>query len=134
MFDAEFLVPLGFFALVGYIAKLIADTRIRRKAIEAHMATEDIEELLNQKSGATSTTSALKWGLIVLALGVGLLMVEVLRIGFESPVAYALLLLATGFALIGYYLLEREDHPQPGEGPVPPGEAPSPESVGGSEL
>jgi hypothetical protein len=131
----EVLVPLGFFALVAYIAKLIRDTRIRRKALESPLSEQQIEELLNQ-SGWTepSTRSALKWGLVVLALGAGLLFVDLLAISFESPVAYAVLLVATGIALLGYYLIEQEDEDDHAAGPYAPSDAPTTESVGETEL
>jgi hypothetical protein len=131
----EVLVPLGFFALVAYIAKLIRDTRIRRKALDSPLSEKQIEELLNQ-SGWTepSARSALKWGLVVLALGAGLFFVELLAISFESPVAYAVLLVATGTALLSYYLIEQEEGNGERPGPYAPSEAPATESVGESEL
>ena len=130
----EVLVPLGFFALVAYIAKLIRDTRVRRKALESPLSEEKVEELLG-KGGWTepSTRSALKWGLVVLALGAGLLFVDLLTISFESPVAYAVLLVATGIALLGYYLIEQDDEPA-NRGPYSPSETPTAESVGEPEL
>jgi len=105
----EVLVPLGFFALVAYIAKLIRDTRIRRKALESPLSEEAAEAFVRGGSFEPSTKSALKWGLVVLALGAGLLFVDLLTISFESPLAYAVLLVATGIALLGYYLIEQDD-------------------------
>ena len=128
------VVPLGFFALVAYIAKLIRDTRVRRKTLESPLSEEQIEKLLDQGGGSKpSTQAALKWGLVVLALGAGLLFVDLLAISFESPVAYAVLLLATGIALLGYYLIEQDDEPA-NKGPYSPSEAPTAESVGEPEL
>lgn len=129
----DVLVPLGFFALVAYIAKLIADTRIRRKAIDARLSNEDADDLLDRESNRSNTHSALKWGLVVLALGGGLLFVELLAISFESPAAYAVLLLATGFALLSYYLIEWDDD-ETEKGPYSPSDAPPTESVGEPEL
>ncbi len=129
----EVLVPLGFFALVAYIAKLIRDTRIRRKALESPLSEEQVEDLLGQGSWTEpSTRSALKWGLVVLALGAGLLFVDLLAISFESPVAYAVLLVATGIALLSYYLIEQDD--EPGLDPYSTSETPSTESVNEPEL
>lgn len=130
----DVLVPLGFFALVAYIAKLIRDTRVRRKALESPLSEEKIEELLS-KGGWTepSTRSALKWGLIVLALGAGLLFVDLLTISFESPLAYAVLLLATGIALLGYYLIEQVDETT-NDGPFSSSRASTKESVDEPEL
>lgn len=130
-----FVVALGFFAMIAYIAKVIGDTRIRRKALESPLSEEQIERLFDQREWASpSTRSALKWGLVVLALGVGLLLVELLAISFESPVAYAVLLVATGAALLSYYLIEQEDENGEAPGPYAPSEAPATESVGESEL
>ena len=105
----DVLVPLGFFALVAYIAKLIRDTRIRRKALESPLSEKAAEAFVRGGSFEPSTKSALKWGLVVLAIGAGLLFVDLLTISFESPVAYAVLLVASGIALLGYYLIEQDD-------------------------
>ena len=107
------LVPItlfiAFFGSIAYIAKVIGDTRIRRKVLEARVSAEVADAILNQGWKEPSTLSALKWGLVIVALGAGLLLVDVFGIGFESPLAYAVLLLATGTALLGYYLIERDD-------------------------
>ena len=108
MGSVEVLIPLGFFALVAYISKLISDTRVRRKAMEAHASPDVAEAILSGRGGAPSTQSALKWGLVVLALGAAVLLVDLLAIGFESPFAYGLMLLATGGALLSYYLVEHD--------------------------
>jgi hypothetical protein len=103
-----FLVPLGFFAMIAYIAKVIVDTRIRRKVLEARVSADVADAILNRNWKEPSTLSALKWGLVIVALGAGLLLVDLFGIDFESPLAYALLLLSTGTALLGYYLIERD--------------------------
>lgn len=114
MGSVEILVPLGFFALVAYISKLISDTRVRRKAMEAHASPDVAEAILSRRGGAPSTQSALKWGLVVLALGAAVLLLDLLSIGFESPLAYGVMLLATGGALLSYYLVEHDAEAEPG--------------------
>jgi amino acid transporter len=109
--DVEILVPLGFFAMIAYIVKLISDNRLRRKVLNSPASEEMAEALLQRQWSEPRTRSALKWGLIFAALGAGVLVVSVLAIGFESPLAYAILLLATGAALLGYYVIERDDAP-----------------------
>jgi hypothetical protein len=105
----DILVPLGFFAMIAYIAKLIGDTRIRRKALDSHAEADVAEAILDRRWKEPSTRSALKWGLVIVALGFGVLLVDLVAIGFESPLAYAILLLSTGMALLGYYFVEREN-------------------------
>jgi len=78
---------------------------------------------------ASCEESGLKWGLVVLALGAGLLLVNLLPTSFESPVAYVVLLVATGVALLNYDLI-KQDEVKNGEAPRPyaPSEAPATES------
>lgn len=109
MAEVEILVPLGFFAMIAFIAKVIGDTRIRRKALEGQAADEVAEAVVNRRWPEPSTRAALKWGLVIFSLGTGMLVVDLLSISFESPLAYAILLLATGIALLGYYLIEHDD-------------------------
>lgn len=109
MFDPSFIIPVAFFASIAYIAKLISDTRIRRKALESHASNEIAEAVVNRKWPEPSTRSAFKWGLVIFSLGTGMLLVDLLSISFESPLAYAILLLATGTALLGYYFIEDDN-------------------------
>ncbi len=105
--DVEILVPLGFFAMIAYIVKLISDNRLRRKVLNSAASEGMAEALLDRRWAEPGTRSALKWGLIFFALGLGVLVVHLLAIGFESPLAYAVLLLAAGGALLGFYAVER---------------------------
>lgn len=133
MFDVEILVPLGFFAMIAYIAKLIGETRIRRKALESSASDEVAETVLARHGSKPSPQSALKWGLVIFALGGGVLLVDLFQISFESPLAYAILLVVTGIALLGYYLIEQGYQP-----PVPPSEtsqeSPTASPIGEPEL
>lgn len=106
--DVEILVPLGFFAMIAYIVKLISDNRLRRKVLNSAASENMAEALLDRQWAEPRTRSALKWGLIFFALGFGVLVVDLLAIGFESPLAYAILLLATGGALLGFYAIEHD--------------------------
>ena len=75
----------------------------------------------------------MKWGLVVLALGAGLLLVDLLPISFEPPVTYVVLLVATGIALLNYGLTEQDDE-SPDDGPFSPIDTPATEPVGETEL
>ena len=82
------------------------------------MSADVAEAILSGDWKEPSTRSALKWGLVIVALGTGLLLVDVFGIDFESPLAYAVLLLATGTALLGYYVIERDAPDELGESPL----------------
>jgi len=128
--DVEILVPLGFFAMIAYIVKLISDNRLRRKVLNSPASEEMAEALLRRQWSEPRTRSALKWGLVFVSLGAGVLIVNLLAIGFESPLAYAVLLLATGAALLGYYLIERDNDPVAQDHNPPPSRPSSVEEGG----
>jgi hypothetical protein len=98
--------------MIAYIAKLIGDTRIRRKILDSAVSEEMAEALLDRRWPEPRTRSALKWGLVLLSIGVGVLLIDLFAIGFESPIAYGILLLAAGMALLGFYAIERDDRPE----------------------
>lgn len=105
----EFLVPLGLFAMIVFIVKIVSDNRLRRKVLNSAASEEMAEALLDRQWAEPQTRSALKWGLILFSLGIGVLFVDVLAFSFESPLAYAVLLLATGLALLVFYAIERNE-------------------------
>lgn len=103
--DVEILVPLGFFAAIVWIVKIISDNRIRRKVLDQRVSDELAEAILKKDASEPSALGALKWGLIVLAVGGALVLVEMLSIDVDEPLAYGLLFLAAGGGLVAYYLI-----------------------------
>lgn len=107
--DVEILVPLGFFAAIVWIVKIISDNRIRRKVLDQRVSDELAEAILKRNAAAPSTLGALKWGLVVLAVGGALVLIELLTIDVDEPLAYGLLFLAAGGGLIAYYLIAQDE-------------------------
>lgn len=103
--DVEILVPLGFFAAIVWIVKIVSDNRIRRKMLDQHVSDEMVEAILQKGKSEPSALGALKWGLIVLGVGGALILVELFSIDADEPLAYGMLFLAAGAGLIAYYLI-----------------------------
>lgn len=88
------------FAWMG--AKL-SENRVRKKAVEAGLRPEDVRSLFEEGDQSPSGYGALKWGLVAVALGLGLLAEALLPYDLADPVAYGVLLVLGGLALIAYY-------------------------------
>lgn len=101
----EILVPLGFFAAIVLIVKIISDNRIRRKVLDQRVSDEMAEAILQKGKSEPSALTALKWGLVVLAVGGAFVLIELLATDVDSPLGYGLLFLAAGAGLVGYYLI-----------------------------
>lgn len=103
--DVEILVPLGFFAAIVWIVKIVSDNRIRRKVLDQRVSDELAEAILQKDRSEPSALGALKWGLIVLAVGASLLLMGIFSVDVDEPLGYGLLFSAAGGGLVAYYLI-----------------------------
>lgn len=96
-----------FFAIVIAIlglAKILSDNRTKTKLIEARPSEEMVRALFGMREDR-GIFSALKWGLVVVGVGLGLVVVQVFPADFSDPIAYGFLFLFGGSGLLAYYLI-----------------------------
>ena len=116
----DIIVPIGvigiiFFGVVSII-RAITDYQLKRKLIQLGHVDKDAVNLL-QKSGDNQATS-LKWGLIVLFGGLGLIIISITGIESQDsalPLGVVAVSVSIGFLL--YYYLRRNTE-QPTEWPT----------------
>lgn len=100
------LIPMvGFVCLVA-IVRAVVDSRLRRRLVETH-ASEELIRALAEAERHDRRTGALKWGLVLVASGVGFVLIDVFRLGSENPAAYGVLLGCAGSGLLVYHLIQR---------------------------
>ena len=105
----EQLVPIiivrTFLAVIFLITKRQSDNRVKRELINMRADKETIDYLMLQ-SPSDSGESGLKWGIVAVALGAGLSLVQVLELGGEEPLTYALMFIFGGGGLLAHYALK----------------------------
>jgi|APHM01.1.fsa_nt_gi hypothetical protein len=101
----DILVPLGVFAMIAYIAKVISNARIRRRALESPF-TPMQRTPSSIRAGLPRVPSQHWSGASSSLRSVWVFLVDLFAIRFESPLAYGILVLSTGTALLGYCLTE----------------------------
>lgn len=106
------LVPIILFicmtvAVVG-VAKLMSDARTRRMQmlLERGVTSEEAAELLASLRDAGQQAS-LRWGLVALAVGLALVIVQFLPYGAGEPFVYGLVLVFGAAGLLSSYFLAR---------------------------
>lgn len=104
MFDFSLLVPITFFLSVVAIIKFVMDAKVRRRMAETH-ASEDLVRSMLEADEQGRRLSALKWGLVLVLMGLAFALVDVLDLGPEDPAVYGLLLGAAGVGMLGYHVL-----------------------------
>jgi len=104
MFDFALLVPITLFVSVVFIIKFVVDARVRRRMAETH-ASDDLVRSMLQADEQNRRLSALKWGLVLVLLGLSFGLIDALGLNPDDPATYGLLLGAAGLGLLGYHLI-----------------------------
>jgi hypothetical protein len=106
MLDSPAFAIASFFAFVLCITKVLSDNWTKRKLIEARVS-DDVIRTLFRKESDPEMFAALKWGLVLVALGLGLIVSQYLPSGFEEPLAWGVVLVFGGAGLLAYYAVAR---------------------------
>ncbi len=103
--DFGFLVPVGLFALIGWIVKTVSDNKIRRRALENGNLNESIKHLW-QKSYANKPLQNIKWAIIF--AGIGLTFIAGYAFALSEAFVLGISCIVVAGALIVYFFLEKE--------------------------
>lgn len=101
--DLSILIPITLFICVVVAIKIVAETRLRRRLAETHASDELVKGMLTADEQARRL-SALKWGLVLVLVGLAFGLIDWLGLGEENPATYGLLLGAAGLGMLGYHL------------------------------
>ena len=110
MFDDN-LVPIALFLTLAFtvvsVTRIISESRTRRQMIQAGTPPEQAQAILTPPRRDPALYSALKWGLVIGAAGLALVVIQFLPYQADEPIVYGLILLFTGAGLLTYYTAAR---------------------------
>ena len=101
------VVPLGLFWAVTALARIISETRTRRRLIETKASPEMASAVMSAGEGDFALHDSLKWGLVVGAIGLALIIVHFLPYRSDEPIALGVILVFGAVGLLGYYAVAR---------------------------
>lgn len=103
--DIEKLIPITFFIVVAYVFKLYYEYKIRKLAIDKGVVKE-VQNILSLSSVSVrdNVPAALKWGMVLTAVGAAALF------GLNMPnsteeYTFSFMVLFAGLALVLYYFI-----------------------------
>jgi len=107
MFDQ--LVPIVLFvslavASIG-ITRIVSDGRTRRKLIEAGATPEQVQAISARPDPGLA--DALKWGLVIGAIGLALIVIQFIPYRPDEPISFGLVLVFGAGGLLAYYSTAR---------------------------
>jgi len=113
MLSSDFFEMLVVFSAIVLIVKTIADYKLKNNLIKQGLVDEKIKHLFAKSQTPTSLTSV-KWGLVLMGIGVALFMRE--WVDFNDETIFGLMFLFAGTAFLVYYGLslseEKKDKEQ----------------------
>jgi hypothetical protein len=108
----EVLMPiaiLGTLALGVYLfVKTMTDYILKKKMIEKGFVNDDTQAIFKEHTSEGKYAS-LKWGLIILFVGLSLIIMEYIPVRPESPLPYGLVAVAGSLGFLIYYFIVRKE-------------------------
>jgi len=99
------VVPVIFFAIV-MVVKTISDNAVRKKIIDKGLVNEEVKYLFAREH-ADYLPVSLKWGMVLVALGLAILIGRLVPYSFQDEATVSGMFILGGLALILYYLVTR---------------------------
>jgi hypothetical protein len=108
----EVLMPISiigsFGAAVYYFTRTITDYILKKKMIEKGFVNDETQAIFKQQT-ADSQYPSLKWGLIALFAGIGLIIMEYVPVRPDSPLPYGLFAVSVSLGFLVYYFLVKRE-------------------------
>lgn len=103
---APAMVGMFFFAMVGFIVKIISDNSLRKRMIERGMSGEEVKTYLSTTKidFTTNPIASVKWGLISISVGIAIFAGMIVSPDDREYVTAGLLFLLSGISLVAFYI------------------------------
>lgn len=95
------LVPV--FGSIILFVKIMTDYWLRKRMVDKGLVNENAVELLKKHENSTGKFSSLKWGLLVLFGGIGLIVINYLDYRHDSPLPFGMFAVFLSFGFLVYY-------------------------------
>ena len=110
----EVLIPLVVFGAIVVVVKIISDTMTRHRLIAKGMADEKVKHLF-VKDAQLQWLSSLKWGLILVGVGLALLLRQIAPFYVSDESIFGVMFIFAGIAFFIYYGIARKHLNRTGE-------------------
>lgn len=107
------LVPIGVLGTLALglvtFTRVLTDYFIRKKLVDKGLVGEDSISILKKQSDMASKFGALKWGLIVLFAGIGIILTESLGYDWSySAMPYGIVAISVSIGFLVYYFMVKD--------------------------
>jgi len=103
----EYLIPISLFICIAYAIKVVVDAMVRRRMVNAGGSEELVSSILRDEE-LRRRHSSLRWGIVLLSLGVGFGLIQWFGWQEVTPGMIAVLALATGAGNLVFFTVSRK--------------------------
>lgn len=104
--NLEVLIPIALFVCIAYAIKAVVDARVRSKLIASN-GSEDLVRSMLMGEEQQRRHASLRWGIVLLSLAIGFVMIEAFGWDEVTPGVIGVLLGVTGLGNLAFYLTSR---------------------------
>jgi Domain of unknown function (DUF6249) len=104
--NSEIFIPAIIFGFFAYVIKILSDNRVRNRLIEKGLVDEKVKFLYHSDIRLKNFTS-IKWGMLLIALGLALLIGQLLPYDDHEELTMGLMFLFGGVAFLAYYFMAK---------------------------
>jgi hypothetical protein len=105
----DILMPISIIGSFGtsvyFFVKVMTDYILKKKMIEKGFVNDDTQAIFKQQTATDGKYASLKWGLLTLAGGLALVVLEFVDTRPNSPLPYGLLAVFISVGFLAYYFL-----------------------------
>ena len=94
------------FSLLGFVPRTLSDNRVRRELISVS-ADNAMVETLFLKARSENPENSLKWGIVGVSIGIALVLIELIELSADQPMAYGIVFAFGGAGLLCFYMIKR---------------------------
>ncbi|MCX7515326.1 DUF6249 domain-containing protein [Frateuria hangzhouensis] len=103
----EIFIPITLFICIAYAIKAVVDARVRRQMVAVGGSEELVRSVL-QGDELRRRHASLHWGVVLVALGIGLGLIQMFGWQELTPGLVAVLAIATGLGNLVFYGIARK--------------------------
>lgn len=102
--DFALFIPITAFVCITLAIKYVIDGRVRRRLAETN-ASEDLVKSILMADEQARRLSALKWGIVLSAVGIAFGLIGGLRLDTDNPAIAGLLIGSAGLGMLIYHFV-----------------------------
>ena len=102
--DLAELIPMVLFVCIVMAIKIVVEARLRKQMVETHVSEELVKSMLVADE-QSRRLSALKWGLVLTAVGIAFGLVGAMHMDSDNPGTFGLLIGAAGVGMLAYHFI-----------------------------